>query len=77
MNFDAATSARGGDRAALAVHLRDSRVRTLALLDAYVAALGEALVVPYSLQLNPPLAALALLPWLLKPLLRRLRPATQ
>jgi hypothetical protein len=29
--------------------------RTLALLDAYVAALGESLVVPYSPQLNPPL----------------------
>ncbi|HEX5674430.1 MAG TPA: selenoneine synthase SenA, partial [Azonexus sp.] len=32
-----------------------SRQRTLALLDAYVEKLGEALVVPYSTQLNPPL----------------------
>jgi iron(II)-dependent oxidoreductase len=63
MNFDAATSARGGDRAALAVHLRDSRGRTLALLDAYVAALGEALVVPYSLQLNPPLWEIGHVAW--------------
>ncbi len=53
--IDAASSARCGSREALGVHLRDSRARTLALLDAYVAALGEALVVPYSPQLNPPL----------------------
>jgi EgtB-related family protein len=53
--IDAAGSARGGSREALAAHLRDSRAATLALLDAYVAVLGEALVVPYSLQLNPPL----------------------
>ena len=35
--------------------LRDSRARTLSLLDAYVDALGPALLVPYSEQLNPPL----------------------
>lgn len=50
-----ATTARTGGRDLLAAALRDSRTRTLALLDAYVAALGEALAVPYSLQLNPPL----------------------
>jgi EgtB-related family protein len=50
-----ATAARTGGRDLLAVALRDSRTRILALLDAYVAALGEALAVPYSLQLNPPL----------------------
>jgi ergothioneine biosynthesis protein EgtB len=50
-----ATAARTGGRDLLAAALRDSRTRTLALLDAYVAALGEALTVPYSLQLNPPL----------------------
>ena len=55
MIIDAAGSARGGGREALAVHLRDSRATTLTLLDAYVAALGESLVVPYSVQLNPPL----------------------
>jgi len=53
--FDAANEARGGGRATLAKSLRDSRATTLALLDAYVAALGESLVVPYSVQLNPPL----------------------
>jgi len=47
--------ARGGGRDALATALRDSRARTLALLDACVAALGPALQVPYSTQLNPPL----------------------
>lgn len=55
MNIDDAIAARCGSRAALAAVLRDSRARSLALLDAYVAALGEALVVPYSVQLNPPL----------------------
>ena len=50
-----ATAARTGGRDLLAAALRDSRTRTLALLDAYVAALGEALTVPYSLQINPPL----------------------
>ncbi|MGF1612803.1 MAG: selenoneine synthase SenA [Gammaproteobacteria bacterium] len=47
--------ARTGGRAILADALRDSRARTLALLDAYVATLGAALTVPYSAQLNPPL----------------------
>ena len=37
-----ATAARTGGRDLLAAALRDSRTRTLALLDAYVAALGEA-----------------------------------
>ncbi len=50
-----ATAARQGGRDVLAAALRDSRARTLALQDAYVAALGAALVVPYSTQLNPPL----------------------
>ncbi|MBI5109837.1 MAG: SUMF1/EgtB/PvdO family nonheme iron enzyme [Rhodocyclales bacterium] len=54
-NIDAAVTARSGSRAALAAALTDSRATTLTLLDAYVAALGEALVVPYSVQLNPPL----------------------
>lgn len=49
------TAARQGGRAVLAAALRDSRARTLALQDAYVAALGDDLVVPYSTQLNPPL----------------------
>ena len=50
-----ATIARQGGRAVLTTALQDSRARTLALQEAYVAALGEALVVPYSTQLNPPL----------------------
>ncbi len=55
--FDSAPScaARCGGRDALAAALRDSRTRTLALLDAYAAALGPTLQVPYSTQLNPPL----------------------
>lgn len=63
MNLETATSARGGGRAELAAHLRDSRARTLGLLDAYVAALGESLVVPYSVQLNPPLWEVGHVAW--------------
>ena len=55
MNSSPAIAARSGGRAILAAALRDSRQRTLALLDAYVDKLGETLVVPYSTQLNPPL----------------------
>lgn len=47
--------AREGDAAFLAAALQDARRRTLGLLDAYVAALGPELRVPYSTQLNPPL----------------------
>ena len=47
-------AARRGGRRILAAALADSRARTLALLDAYVAALGDSLSVPYSPQLNPP-----------------------
>jgi ergothioneine biosynthesis protein EgtB len=50
-----ATAARQSGRAVLAAALLDSRARTLALQDAYVAALGESLVVPCLTQLNPPL----------------------
>jgi len=48
-------AARCGGRQILSTALQDSRARTLALLDACVAALGDSLVVPYSPQLNPPL----------------------
>lgn len=54
MNLRPASATRCGGRDVLAAALRDSRARTLALLDAYVAALGEALGVPYAAQLNPP-----------------------
>ena len=55
MNSSPANAARSGGRDILAGALSDSRRRTLALLDAYVASLGETLPVPYSTQLNPPL----------------------
>ena len=45
---------RRGGRAILAAALADSRARTLALLDAYAAALGDSLTIAYSPQLNPP-----------------------
>lgn len=56
MNLAPARSeaARRGGRRLLAAALADSRARTLALLDAYAAALGEGLTIPYSPQLNPP-----------------------
>ncbi|KON79602.1 SUMF1/EgtB/PvdO family nonheme iron enzyme [Azoarcus sp. PA01] len=56
MNIDAARSeaARRGGRQLLAAALADSRARTLALLDAYAAALGKSLAIPCSPQLNPP-----------------------
>lgn len=54
MTAQPAEAVRQGGREALAAALLDSRARTLALLDAYAAALGEALPIPYSTQLNPP-----------------------
>ncbi|MDD3934957.1 selenoneine synthase SenA [Rhodoferax sp.] len=50
-----AQAARSADPQALAQQLRASRARTLALLNAYEAALGPGLAVPCSPQLNPPL----------------------
>jgi len=47
-------AARRGGREILAAALADSRARTLALFDAYVAALGDSLSIAYSPQLNPP-----------------------
>ena len=47
-------AARSGGRAVLVAALRASRQRTLALLDAYAAHLGDALLIPYAPQLNPP-----------------------
>ena len=49
-----ADAARCGGRQLLAAALSDTRARTLALLDAYAAALGGSLTIPYSPQLNPP-----------------------
>jgi len=47
----------------LAELLCASRARTLALADAYAAALGDGLVVPYNAQLNPPLWELGHIGW--------------
>lgn len=49
-----AEAARRGGRQLLAAALADSRAHTLRLLDAWAAALDDALTVPYSPQLNPP-----------------------
>lgn len=54
-NGAAARSVREGGAQTLATALTTTRARTLALLEAYEAALGPALTVPYSTQLNPPL----------------------
>ncbi|RLJ67662.1 EgtB-related family protein [Sulfurisoma sediminicola] len=58
-----ATLARTGGAEVLAAALQDARRRTLGLLDAYVAALGAALRVPYSTQLNPPLWEVGHVAW--------------
>lgn len=50
-----AEAARRGGRDLLAAALTESRARTLALLDAYAAALGASLPIPYAPELNPPL----------------------
>ncbi|MFZ3160978.1 MAG: DinB family protein, partial [Rhodoferax sp.] len=58
-----AQAARTADAGALAQCLRASRARTLALLEAYAAALGPLLAVPCSPQLNPPLWELGHIAW--------------
>jgi len=58
-----AHTARTADASMLATLLRASRARTLALAEAYVAALGPDLPVPYSSQLNPPLWELGHIGW--------------
>ncbi|WIM06350.1 MAG: selenoneine synthase SenA [Candidatus Nitricoxidivorans perseverans] len=50
-----AEATRCGGRDVLDHAIRDARARTLALLDAYAAKLGETLPIPYSTQFNPPL----------------------
>jgi ergothioneine biosynthesis protein EgtB len=61
--WQAAHAARTADASLLAKLLVESRAHTLALVDAYVAALGEALPVAYSPQLNPPLWELGHTGW--------------
>ncbi|HET6718497.1 MAG TPA: SUMF1/EgtB/PvdO family nonheme iron enzyme, partial [Rhodocyclaceae bacterium] len=55
MHSRASEIARHAGRQQLATALRNSRARTLALLDAYALGLGPGLKVPMSEQLNPPL----------------------
>ncbi len=62
-SWQTAQAARTADAPALAQQLRASRARTLALLEAYEAALGPALVVPSSPQLNPPLWEVGHIAW--------------
>ncbi len=54
MTNSPSSAARSGGRAVLAEALRASRQRTLDLLEAYAAHLGDALHIAYSPQLNPP-----------------------
>ena len=62
--WHAAIAARTGGRVLLAQALRDSRARTLALFDAYEAALRTAgMAVPYDTTLNPPLWELGHIGW--------------
>ena len=61
--WQSAQAARTADAPALAQHLAMSRARTLALLDAYEAALGPRLTVPCSPQLNPPLWEVGHIAW--------------
>jgi EgtB-related family protein len=56
-------NARTAKAAQLALMLQDSRARTLALADAYAAALGDALTVPKLDTLNPPLWELGHIAW--------------
>jgi len=61
--WQSAHIARTADAAVLASLLVSARTRTLALLDAYEAALGAELRVPVSPQLNPPLWELGHIGW--------------
>ncbi|MDP3192476.1 selenoneine synthase SenA [Rhodoferax sp.] len=62
-SWQPAQAARTADAPALAQHLRASRAHTLALLEAYEAALGPLLTVPCSPQLNPPLWEVGHIGW--------------
>ncbi|MDP2679974.1 MAG: selenoneine synthase SenA [Rhodoferax sp.] len=62
-SWQTAQAARTADVQALAQHLRASRARTLALLEAYEAALGPLLPVPCTPQLNPPLWEVGHIAW--------------
>ena len=62
-SWQTAQAARTADVQALAQHLRASRARTLALLEAYEVALGPLLPVPCTPQLNPPLWEVGHIAW--------------
>ncbi|EXI81154.1 MAG: Iron(II)-dependent oxidoreductase EgtB [Candidatus Accumulibacter appositus] len=63
MQWAAAEAAREGGRQVLIAALQAARQRTLALLAAYEQALGPALPVPFSTQLNPPLWEIGHIGW--------------
>ncbi len=63
MQWAAAEAAREGGRQVLIAALQAARQRTLALLAAYEQALGPALPVPFSTQLNPPLWEVGHIGW--------------
>jgi formylglycine-generating enzyme required for sulfatase activity len=66
-DYSIARLARGAGSANSASHLaaalQDARRRTLGLLDAYVARLGNELRIPYSTQLNPPIWEVGHVAW--------------
>jgi len=62
-SWQTAQAARTAHAQALAQHLRASRARTLALLEAYEVALGPLLPVPCTPQLNPPLWEVGHIAW--------------
>jgi formylglycine-generating enzyme required for sulfatase activity len=62
-DYSTARLAREGNASFLAGALQDARRRTLGLLDAYVAKLGENLRLPYSTQLNPPIWEVGHVAW--------------
>lgn len=62
-DYSIARLCRRGDRGVLAAALQDTRQRTLQLLEAHVASLGETLPIPYSTQLNPPLWEVGHVAW--------------
>ena len=61
--WQAAFVARNASASLLCILLQNSRARTLALLDIYRAALGDALPVPHTATLNPPLWELGHIAW--------------
>jgi gamma-glutamyl hercynylcysteine S-oxide synthase len=62
-DYSIARLARSGNSSHLAAALQDSRRRTLGLLDAYAARLGDDLRIPYSAQLNPPIWEVGHVAW--------------